>query len=114
MKKSNLPFGKKNYRIMLIGLGVLVLGFILMSMDSSEFGFGVLGLWVGPLTILAGFGIQFLAILTHDDVPVLEKPSAAKSSLKAKDATRSATAEKKTANVKRKGVSSKKRKKASR
>ena len=73
MKKSNLAFGKKNYRLMLIGIAVLITGFILMSMDSEEFGFGVLGLWVGPLVLLAGFGIQFAAILTHDEVPVIEK-----------------------------------------
>lgn len=61
--KQKLPFGKKNYRLMLIGLGTLVLGFILMSLDSAEFGFGVLGLTIGPIVILAGFLIEIAAIL---------------------------------------------------
>jgi len=72
MKKSNLAFGSKNYRLMLIGLGVLILGFVLMSLDTEEFGFGLMGLTIGPLTVLAGFGIQFAAIMIHDEVPELE------------------------------------------
>ena len=115
MKKSNLAFGKKNYRLLLIGLGVLVLGFVLMSLDKEEFGFGVLGLWVGPLTILAGFGIQFAAILTHDEVPELEnQPARAGASAgKAKDTARN-NSNVKTGNVKRKPAQvSKKRKRKS-
>ena len=48
---------------MLIGLAVLALGFIIMSLDSEEFGFGVLGLTIGPLIVMAGFMIEILAIL---------------------------------------------------
>ncbi len=58
-----LPFGKKNYRLMLIGLAVLVLGFIIMSLDSTTFGFGFIGLTLGPLTVFAGFMIEIAAIL---------------------------------------------------
>jgi hypothetical protein len=61
--KEHLPFGNKNYRLMLIGLAVLVLGFILMSLDSTEFGFGALGLTIGPLFVFAGFMIEIAAIL---------------------------------------------------
>jgi hypothetical protein len=61
--KQKLPFGKKNYRLMLIGLATLVFGFILMSLDSVEFGFGVLGLTIGPIVVLAGFLIEIAAIL---------------------------------------------------
>ena len=63
MNKSKLPFGKANYIIMLAGLAVLMIGFILMSLDQEEYGFGVLGLTVGPLVVMAGFIIQFFAIL---------------------------------------------------
>lgn len=73
---------------MLIGIAVLITGFIIMSLDSEEFGFGFLGLTLGPLVILAGFGIQFLAIMTHDDVPALEKPT---SSPKKPTATKAST-----------------------
>lgn len=48
---------------MIVGLGIILLGFIIMSLDTEEFGFGVLGLTVGPLVTLAGFAIEFWAIL---------------------------------------------------
>jgi len=58
-----MPFGKKNYRLMLIGIAVLITGFIVMSIDSTTFGFGVLGLTIGPVIVLAGFLIEIAAIL---------------------------------------------------
>ena len=61
-KKNNLAFGKENYKWMLIGLGVLLLGFIVMSMDSTPHGQGFLGLTLGPIIIVAGFIIEFFAI----------------------------------------------------
>ncbi|MDN5199992.1 DUF3098 domain-containing protein [Fulvivirgaceae bacterium BMA10] len=62
-KKSNLAFGKKNYILMLIGIGVLITGFTLMTLDKEEYGFGVLGLTIGPIVVMAGFIIQFFAIM---------------------------------------------------
>lgn len=61
--KNKLAFGKQNYIIMLIGLAFLVLGFIIMSLDSETFGFGTLGLTVGPIIVMLGFIIEFFAIL---------------------------------------------------
>lgn len=61
--KNQLPFGKNNYILMLIGLGILILGMILMSLDKEEFGFGFLGLTLGPVIVLIGFAFQFYAIL---------------------------------------------------
>jgi len=64
MERNNkLPFGKRNYQIMLVGLLVLVLGFVLMSMDSTPHGFGFLGLTLGPLVVFSGFIIELFAIL---------------------------------------------------
>lgn len=61
-KKKNFAFGKENYKWMLIGLGVLLLGFIIMSMDKTQHGQGFLGLTLGPIIIVAGFVLQFVAI----------------------------------------------------
>lgn len=61
-KKNNFAFGKENYKWMLIGLGVLLLGFIIMSLDSTQHGQGFLGLTLGPIIIVAGFIIEFFAI----------------------------------------------------
>ena len=63
MSKSSLPFHKKNYRLMLIGLLVLIIGFITMSLDTEDYGFGILGLTIGPIIVMTGFVIQFFAIL---------------------------------------------------
>ena len=64
MEKNNkLPFGRKNYILMLSGLAVLILGFVIMSIDPEPFGFGFLGLTLGPLVVMAGFVMQLFAIL---------------------------------------------------
>ena len=60
--KKNFAFGKENYKWMLIGLGVLLLGYIVMSLDNTQHGQGFLGLSLGPVILVAGFVIQFFAI----------------------------------------------------
>ncbi|MCU0354813.1 MAG: DUF3098 domain-containing protein [Cytophagales bacterium] len=61
--KTGLAFGRENYILMLAGLAVITVGFIVMSMDSEPFGFGFLGLTLGPIIVLAGFVVEFFAIL---------------------------------------------------
>ena len=61
--KEKLPFGKMNYTLMLAGIAIIVIGFLVMSLDKTEFGFGFLGLTLGPIIVLLGFGLQFFAIL---------------------------------------------------
>lgn len=60
---NSLPFGKQNYRLMIAGIAVILLGFFIMSLDKEEFGFGFLGLTLGPLTVISGFAVEFFAIL---------------------------------------------------
>ena len=61
--KTNLPFASSNYTTMLIGLAVILGGFLIMTLDTEEFGFGMLGLTIGPLVTITGFVIEFWAIL---------------------------------------------------
>ena len=61
--KTGLAFGRENYILMLAGLAVIVVGFVIMSMDNEPFGFGFLGLTLGPVVVLAGFVMEFFAIL---------------------------------------------------
>ncbi|MGC3945081.1 MAG: DUF3098 domain-containing protein [Chryseolinea sp.] len=61
--ESKLPFGKKNYQLMVIGIITLVAGFIIMSLESNPHGFGFLGLTLGPIVVMAGFVIEIFAIL---------------------------------------------------
>ena len=62
MGKSKMPFKSKNYKLMVIGILILVSGFIIMSVDGEEYGYGFLGLTLGPLLVLFGFIFQFFAI----------------------------------------------------
>lgn len=61
--KSKLPFGKKNYTLMLIGVGLVILGFTIMSLDGEPFGFGFMGLTLGPIVVMSGFVTELFAIL---------------------------------------------------
>ncbi len=70
--KNEFIFGKKNYKFMLVGLGFIVLGFILMAgggsddpnvFDESIFNWRRIRL--APTLILIGFGIEVFAILLN-------------------------------------------------
>ena len=70
--KHEFLFEKVNYKILLIGIGVIALGFILMSGGGSEdpnvfneeiFNFRRIRL--APTTVLIGFGITIYAILKN-------------------------------------------------
>jgi hypothetical protein len=61
--ESKLPFTKKNYQVMVIGLLILILGFTIMSIDKADYGFGFMGLTLGPIIVMTGFLIEIFAIL---------------------------------------------------
>lgn len=60
---SKLPFGKKNYQLMVAGVILLAIGFTVMSMDTDPYGFGFLGITLGPIIVMAGFIVELIAIL---------------------------------------------------
>lgn len=61
--KNKLAFGKTNYILMLVGIGAIAAGFTIMSLETAEYGFGFLGLTLGPIITMAGFIIEFFAIM---------------------------------------------------
>jgi hypothetical protein len=61
--ESKLPFGKRNYKWMIAGVITLIVGFIIMSIDNEPYGFGFLGLTLGPIVVMAGFVLEIVAIL---------------------------------------------------
>ncbi|MDT0553477.1 DUF3098 domain-containing protein [Urechidicola vernalis] len=72
--KSTFLFGKKNYKIMLLGLGVIALGFALMagggSDDPNVFNeeiYNFQRIRLAPTLILIGFAIEVYAILAKSD-----------------------------------------------
>jgi hypothetical protein len=60
--KSKLAFGKINYLLMVAGIVVIAIGYIIMSMDKEEFGFGTLGITIGPIVLLLGFILEVFSI----------------------------------------------------
>ncbi|MFT4032214.1 MAG: DUF3098 domain-containing protein [Siphonobacter sp.] len=62
-KPEAMPFSRKNYLWMIIGIVCILIGFLVMSMDKEPFGFGFLGLTLGPVIVVAGFIVEFYAIL---------------------------------------------------
>lgn len=60
-KNRDMVFGKENYRYLIIGVLVILLGFILMSGTEDILDFRKLTL--APIVTLAGFGIVIAAIL---------------------------------------------------
>ena len=61
--KEKLAFTKTNYVIMLIGIGLLAVGFFIMTLDNEPYGFGFLGITLGPIVVVLGFIVEFVAIL---------------------------------------------------
>lgn len=69
-KTADFAFSKENYRLMLIGLAFIVIGFILMigggAKDPNEFSpaiFDFQRLTLAPILILTGYVIEIFAIM---------------------------------------------------
>ncbi len=72
--QPDFVFGKKNYVMMAIGIGVIALGFILMagggSDDPNVFNPAIYNfrrIRLAPTVVLIGFGIEVYAILVNPD-----------------------------------------------
>jgi hypothetical protein len=70
IKTGEFAFGKENYKIMLIGLVFIIIGFLLMigggSDDPNVFNpeiFSFRRLTLAPILILAGYAIEIFAIM---------------------------------------------------
>ena len=61
--KNKQAFSRINYIIMIIGVVTLIIGFFIMTLDKEPYGFGFLGLTLGPIIVMLGFAIEFVAIL---------------------------------------------------
>ena len=69
-KMGDFAFSKENYRLMLIGLAFIVLGFLLMigggSDDPNKFSYDLFSfrrITLAPILILAGYVIEIFAIM---------------------------------------------------
>jgi hypothetical protein len=76
--KTHFLFEKVNYKILLIGLGVIALGFVLMagggSDDPKVFSdaiFNFQRIRLAPTVVLIGFGVTIYAILKNPNPEVM-------------------------------------------
>jgi hypothetical protein len=61
--KNNLAFSRINYVLMIIGIIILASGFFMMTLDKETYGFGIMGLTLGPTVVVLGFLFEIIAIL---------------------------------------------------
>lgn len=77
--ENNFYFGKKNYKLMLVGLALIVIGFLLMmgpdanTVDGkydpnvwNEGIFSIRRIRIAPLLVIAGFVVEVFAILKRN------------------------------------------------
>ncbi len=57
-----MPLGAKDIKILLLGIGIMLVGFFVMTLDKEEFGFGFLGLTLGPILVLVGIIIPVFSL----------------------------------------------------
>lgn len=69
-KKAGFPIPLSSYKMILIGLGIVLLGFVLMmgggSEDPNEFNYDIFSfrrITLAPIVVLGGFGFVFWAIM---------------------------------------------------
>lgn len=70
-----MVFGRRNYLLLLLGVGLVVVGFTIMRLDNQVDGF--LSLYVAPLLIVAGYLDVVYAILWRPRQPAAEAPNPA-------------------------------------
>lgn len=63
---DSMPFGRGNYLRLLLSIGLVALGFFIMSLETADYGQGFLGMTLAPCIILVGFVLGFLAIFYRD------------------------------------------------
>lgn len=68
--ESRMPLSKKNYILMLIGLGIILVGFLLMSGGGSDdpnvFNYQMFSCWritLAPIIVIGGFVFEIYAIM---------------------------------------------------
>ena len=71
---ARMPLGKKNYLFMLIGLAIIIVGFLLMagggSDDPNVFNYEMFScrrITIAPIVVIAGFALEIYAIMKRFD-----------------------------------------------
>jgi hypothetical protein len=60
--KNNLPLNSSSLKILVGGILIMFTGFFVMTLDKEPFGFGFLGITLGPLLVLLGVFIPIFSL----------------------------------------------------
>ena len=63
--KSAFPLDSKSILILITGLIIMFIGFIIMTLDQQPFGFGFLGITLGPIFVLVGVIIPVFSLFRN-------------------------------------------------
>jgi hypothetical protein len=61
-KSKNFPLDTKRIYILLTGIIIMVIGLFIMTLDKEPFGFGFLGITLGPIIVLIGVFIPIYSL----------------------------------------------------
>jgi hypothetical protein len=60
--KSSFPLDSKSVQILVLGIIIMFIGFFVMTLDKEPFGFGFLGITLGPILVLTGVIIPVFSL----------------------------------------------------
>jgi hypothetical protein len=63
--KSAFPLDSKSILILITGLIIMFIGFFIMTLDQQPFGFGFLGITLGPIFVLVGVIIPVFSLFRN-------------------------------------------------
>lgn len=64
--KNNLPLNSTSVKILVIGILTMFIGFFVMTLDKEPFGFGFLGITLGPILVLIGVIVPIFSLFSKN------------------------------------------------
>jgi hypothetical protein len=61
-KSSKFPLNAMSIYILILGIIVMIIGLFIMTLDNEPFGFGSLGITIGPAIVLIGVLIPIYSL----------------------------------------------------
>jgi hypothetical protein len=56
------PLNSKSIYVLITGIIIMIIGFFIMTLDKEPFGFGLLGITIGPIIVLIGVFIPIYSL----------------------------------------------------
>lgn len=64
--KNNLPLNSTSVKILVVGILTMFIGFFVMTLDKEPFGFGFLGITLGPILVLIGVIVPIFSLFSKN------------------------------------------------